>query len=89
MPSQNPLPSASPQDLKPVKVYVCNRTTEPYLLFTIKLVLFFCILSTMCNALTPLYMSRLEYKLSSTGNSYCLFVCLHFERTSTFLFLYK
>lgn len=37
MPSQNPLPSASPQELKRIKIYIRNRTMEPYLLLITRL----------------------------------------------------
>lgn len=75
MPSHNPLPSASPQELKSIKICICNRTTEPYLLLVIRLA-FLRLLSMVCNALTPLHMSKLEHMLSRTGNRLLLFIYL-------------
>ena len=48
---------------------------EPYLLLIIRLA-FLCLLSMVCNALTPLHTSRLEYMLSRTGNNLILFIYL-------------
>lgn len=76
MPSQNPLPSASPLELKPIKINICNRTTEPYLLLLIIRLAFLCLLSMVCNALTTFRMSRLEYMLSKKGNMLILLIYL-------------